>query len=534
MIFDMIDGCLGSLENLWRDTAQSFQRLAAALNQAGLPNVAQAGNPNPLGAPQGLQLRSEQQRGIIQAFRQGIPGYTSVLQLFQDATTLVLTPTSNERDQVDTAFITIFPSPPNSAILIEHGICGENLEQLREFIARCRQDFEEVTSPVGGQFSLSGIRNSAENIAAYPLLTSEVTPAAPAAPAYPSVGGVGGMGSFQRTIDGAFREVLGRMPRAGDPRSFVSALKQSFELSYVEGHTEFKWTPRNYAGQTELGGGVTGAQASLYARARVSLDNSLPLLDGLYPLLPEYDPQLIEAARATVRTQLTTVVNELAIEGGPRVTRTDDLFESLLGPLGAPGAPLASGHLFDLRREFGLEATRVNTLEEETNLTSFVLMLDYTRSLRFSWIDFRTQFLGRDLGTRLVLLSRALSVAAEAVHEVYAAMDSVFVGAAERQVASFRDATGGFVLVEELLSWVMNFASEEAPRLVHDGGRYGVGAIIQPAQRLEELVAQFLQAIPNEPTLPDGLRHPRVRNPLQELQGYLRRIGQLAQDVRRP
>jgi hypothetical protein len=32
----------------------------------------------------------------------------------------------------------------------------------------------------------------------------------------------------------------------------------------VEGHIEAKWTPRSYAVQTDLPGGITGAQASLY------------------------------------------------------------------------------------------------------------------------------------------------------------------------------------------------------------------------------------------------------------------------------
>jgi hypothetical protein len=35
-------------------------------------------------------------------------------------------------------------------------------------------------------------------------------------------------------------------------------------LVTVEGHTEATWTPRSYAVQTDLSGGVTGAHASLY------------------------------------------------------------------------------------------------------------------------------------------------------------------------------------------------------------------------------------------------------------------------------
>ena len=102
---------------------------------------------------------------------------------------------------------------------------------------------------------------------------------------------------LNRTIEMAFREVLGRVPSTRDPRSFVTALNQSFDIRQVEGHAEFTWNPRGYAGQTDLGGGVTGYQASLYKRATVMLDNALPLLDGLYTLNTNTDKEDSEAVR---------------------------------------------------------------------------------------------------------------------------------------------------------------------------------------------------------------------------------------------
>jgi len=137
----------------------------------------------------------------------------------------------------------------------------------------------------------------------------------------------------------------------------------------------------------------------------------------------------------------------------------------------------------------------------------------------------------RDIG---LLLSRALSVASESVNEIYAAMDSVFVGSAERQVASFTLEGGGKMLVEELLSWVVTFTSDEAPKLVYEGGRRGVEAILPTAEQLDDLVSQFIAGLGSDPSLPQGLRHPRVRYPLMELRTYLQQIQQLAQDVRTP
>jgi hypothetical protein len=273
----------------------------------------------------------------------------------------------------------------------------------------------------------------------------------------------------------------------------------------------------------------------LYTRAKIALENALPLLDGLYPLLPEADPELLYAARSIVRNKLIEVVNELGVEGGPRRARVDNLFHSLLeeNVTDEEGTRSDEGYLGYLREVFGLTSDQVNTLEEETNTTNFIVLRDYITSLQVGWQNFRDDLFGKDLGTRLVLLSRALSVTAESVSEVYAAMDSVFVGAAERQVSAFPGLDGRPVLIEELLSWIVSFTSDEAPRLIYEGGRRGVAAIFPTVQLLERLTRRFIQSIPHEPSLPEGLRHPRVLNPLQELRAYLERVQQLAQDVRR-
>jgi hypothetical protein len=88
------------------------------------------------------------------------------------------------------------------------------------------------------------------------------------------------------------------------------------------------------------------------------------------------------------------------------------------------------------------------------------------------------------------------------------------------------------VLVGELLSWISDFATEEAPRLVHDGGRRGATAVIPTAKKLKDLVGRFERSLDFEPDLPAGMRQARVRNPLRELQQHLVRIERLANDVR--
>jgi hypothetical protein len=532
MIYKMIENCLESLMYQWQDLAEAFQRLANELpdDDLRIPGV------------QGLQLACAEEAGRIDAERQGIPDLMPAADAFDEAERVFAESDAIRQYVLDT--FTLEPDddnpdrlgfgPPSPGDSIAVTLCRNQLESSRTYIANCTQEFQEVRSDEGQRFHIAGIRGGFDNIASYPVLTSGMGVTAPALPAAPAAPGEV---SLQRVVEGALRHVLGRTPRVHDPRSFIAALNQSFQIVEVEGRTEVKWTQRRYAGLTELGGGVSGAQASLYTRARVTRDNVLPLLDGLSPLLPDPDEELVDASRAIVRAQLIELVNELGVEGGPRLARVDRLFNSLREediPVEDDEQPRNPGYLGYLQFVFGLVPERINTLEEEVVYTNFMMLRDYVESLYASWVGFRGEWEGRDLGTRLVLLERALSVVAETVEEVYAAMNSVFVGEAERQVASFRDERGQETRVSELLSWVTTFATEEAPHLIEDGGRRGVGAIIPTANTLSNLVDQFIRAIPYGENIPDGLRHPRVVRPLQELQGYLQQVLQLSQGVWRP
>ena len=71
---------------------------------------------------------------------------------------------------------------------------------------------------------------------------------------------------------------------------FQAALTGAFQLREVEGHTQWAWQQRGYAVQADMGA-LTGAQASIYARARSALDQLLPLLAGLTSLNPALWPR---------------------------------------------------------------------------------------------------------------------------------------------------------------------------------------------------------------------------------------------------
>ncbi len=166
-------------------------------------------------------------------------------------------------------------------------------------------------------------------MSAYPILTEEIGyPPSPLA-----TPGTSGTGSapIGQIASKAVADVLGWKLKPGDSKGFIGALTQSFSLTELEGRVEAKWTPRTYAVQTDLSGGVTGAQASIYARSVEANDKIGPLVDGLYALRVDASAEDVEAIKAVVKSQLTEAVGELGVMGGPRVSRVNQYFFLLLG-----------------------------------------------------------------------------------------------------------------------------------------------------------------------------------------------------------
>jgi len=420
-----------------------------------------------------------------------------------------------------------------------------------------------ILDPVPGGAAAGTQLAPSGDFAAFPVLTEAVTlPQLPASGAGPS-------SSVGQTVEAALREALGWRPRANDPRGFSAALVHSFDRREIEGHTMATWTPRSYAAQVQADlGAITGAQASLYSRSRVALDAALPLLDGLYPLDPAADPQDTEAIRTIVRSELNELVAELGVEGGPRLSRVDDLLDQLLGTLQKRVPGEVGGQLKLLQDRFGLVSARVDTVEEEENLTNFLILVDYVREIDTSWRAQRGFFDPTNptatpfLGTQLVLLSRSLAVVAESVTEVGFTLDSVFIGAAERLAIRLRfDGAGSdgtalvdsrnqdlpvpadtpSILLGELLSWVERVASEEGPRLLQDAGKDGATALTPVLDKLRRLVRASLvntgsganRGLQSPGSVPAGYATARVQRALAELAGYLDDTTVLASRIQR-
>jgi hypothetical protein len=401
-----------------------------------------------------------------------------------------------------------------------------------------------------------GAANSVSDLAAYPVLTEQINVAGgPAATSSP-VGGT----SLAQMVTGTLRDVLGWKPRAQDTKGFVCALTQSFACKEQEGHTVCTWVPRSsgaLARPADLGA-VTGAQLSIYTRAKVALDQSSPLLDGLYPLRPDVLEEDVEAIRSVVRTELGQVVDELGTVGGPRVARVDELFNLLLGNNPDPDPEQVGGQLQELRSRLGLERSRVNTIADEQNFTNFLILVDYVNTLNLSWQTERKYFTRGDdenaepfLGTQLVLLSQSLAAAAEAVQDVNFTLESVFLGQPLQKTLELRfdgeipvppvpGDDAGFpkvppMFVSELLDWVDRWTSSEAREMADNSGKDGVIALFPTANLLRKLVrATLIKAnggLQDPAGLPAGYSSARVQRTIQELATQLDEAARLAGQI---
>jgi hypothetical protein len=353
------------------------------------------------------------------------------------------------------------------------------------------------------------------------------------------------------TVLTTLRNVLGWRPRDNDPKAFLAALNSSFSLATVEGTVVATYTPRSFALQADLGA-VTGGQASLYNRAKAALDQMLPILDGLTPLRVDADPDDCDALRALVRDALTNVVDELGTPGGPRVARVDTYLAVLVDAahgqqLSGTTADGVLGQLGRLRETFGLEDKWVNTVEDEQIRTSFWTLSDLVVDLNNSWAGQRGQFtrVGGNaagfLGTDLVLISRALAAAADQVADLEAILDSVFIPKSERQTLWLHNAG---MTVDDGLSWMKTVLTEEAVRIVTEGGRDGIEYTLTPILRqLYNFVRNNLDTAPNsrgavellQPTrdLPAGFSAGRTRLALTNLRRLLRELYILVARVHR-
>ena len=366
----------------------------------------------------------------------------------------------------------------------------------------------------------------------YPVRTTAATPAREREER--------GTGDLKDAVEGAIGDVLGWRRKPARIDGVLTALEQAFEPYEEHGRVLYRHKPGIARFHSELDGGVVGAQASLHVRATEALNRSLPLLETLTPLIEDADEEIAAATKSVIATEFRELVVELGRLGGPRVSRVDQLWEVLLGESPLVTDPdLVDGELGRLRSVLGLEGNappgRVNVAGEEQQLTNFRIITDDLASLRTNWERDKGSFdqagASAFLGIQLVQLERRLAVVAGSVGELRAALDAVLIDADERRTRSIRVSDTESILLEDLLEWTEDFATQEGPRLVKDGGRLAItGALESGARRLRRLVEGAI--VYGGPGDGLGLGALSVQEALRALERHLLAVAEGASDCR--
>ena len=349
----------------------------------------------------------------------------------------------------------------------------------------------------------------------------------------------GTAGSPTRIASEAIRQVLGWRYRSEDVKGFQSALAKSF-TARTDGDaiTTYRWN--RVAAATVDDAEITGALASFYTRTKVAIDQAVPLLDALRPLRPDADPEDTEVTRAIVRDRLLALPGTLAAPGGPPPQRVNTLFLLLLGasPESCHTNPESvGGELGLLRDRFGLDRREVNTIEEELNLTNFVIIVDYVVSLHQTWSS-QSRFFNRGgkaepfLGNQMVLIKNQLDVVADSVNRARAVMESVYFNVAEQQATFLHLGDGQSPMtVAELLDWVLD-ATQLAPDQMQS--KDSVVAFRVVFEQLHALVAAALnQSRDNLNNSSRGFYTQRVQLAFDSLESSLAAALRLANQIHR-
>jgi len=421
-------------------------------------------------------------------------------------------------------------------------------------------DFVMIARQVAGRGKTARITKDVEDAISYPILTEEVgyPPAVTSRPGPGAGFGSGGGGGNQglgQIAARAIGDALGWKPNSTDAKGFVGALTQSFSLTEVEGHIESKWNQRTYTVQSDLAGAISGAQASLYARAKVAMDNCLPLIDGLYPLDPTADPEFVRALKEMAKSQIAEIVKQFGVVP-PSILRVNTYFKILMGvqsfrfnddPRVESDPDKIKGTLGSLRDTYGIYFQRRgrdnefnNSVQDETDITNFRMVSDYMTGLLQSWLAngkyflLNTSRLPAFLGTQLVLISRQLGVIAETVNELRFALDSVFIGPNERQTLLLEfDEHWELpaMYLEDVLTEIEGSCTDELPRLIKDGGRIAITNNLLPVVQTLMNMVQGAHDPMNIDALPDGFSTARVRHALDDLSDQLTQLFTQGQQV---
>ena len=290
-----------------------------------------------------------------------------------------------------------------------------------------------------------------------------------------------------QTVSKVIRKVMGPITDTSSGAEIIAVLNHADLATGAErSGLQSEFLP------SSLGATSTGvqsvAQMRLFERALAALSDAERRLSALRPMQTPSDPENLDALRAITLATYRRLVKEFGREGGPRVERADQYFSELIGV--APFDPSdLEGLLRKIHDQFKIDSG-VNTAEDNANVANFRIVMDNFFDVERSWTNFKKES-GDDYGAQSAKFSRLLKMIEDDVADVERALDEVNFDESDRdnqpieETVPVRDET---ITIQGLLSWISEFAAEEGPEMVDQGGALGIAATHSTLGMLVKLV----------------------------------------------
>lgn len=362
----------------------------------------------------------------------------------------------------------------------------------------------------------------------------------------------GGSASLlERQVERAITQVLGRSP-GRNPESFVRALKDAFptksdgQISFTPSRSTLSLygasSSMSGAIATGLSGQISAEQSALYRQSSIIAADAIKVLSGLQPFTPLADLDRVEALRALVKSQISSLVDEFGRPDTPRAQRVDTYFDALKGD---------DSFLEQFGRAALLERSLATptTTADESQVAGYELLKNYVVTLEATWNRYLSQTDPSQsanvllFSERLARASVLLSAVAGSNASFIAAMDSIGFTEQERRsnAANFTTMASDNpelpdMTVNDLNEWLDRFATMEGPYLLADSGQYGLDFVTSQADKLHLVVVPILTHVRTASTLNLNslsllakiLVHERVSWSLDELLEQLKALADLA------
>src|SRR5260370_20560685 len=300
-----------------------------------------------------------------------------------------------------------------------------------------------------------------------------------ASPAYQGAIPSSGSGNlpYDQVVEASLTRVLGARPN-GDAVKILNLLNNSFTSKEQNGQTYYSWQPRGVTAVSSSMGQLVGGQVTIYQQAQDIQTQAARLLDAVEPIILDADADDIAAFKQDIAASVATIVSEAGRPGGAINARVNVLLQTLQGDLTTLGIKLGFVGVTDPALLIDMDVTEQEQNQENFALLNTLLGPNGTLGalLAKGTAPFR--------GTNLARLNWLVEVIPNTVQQIYAAMDSVGFGPADRRVTAIqgpgftslgasRLATSqDLTTIEQLLLWIESAPSVDVPhRLVAGSAR---------------------------------------------------------------